>query len=155
MATTKPTLALNGKFNKEGTYVPAKNLAQVGDDWYAMRAERLRLEKEVEALKANEALARNHLIDTLPVSQATGIAGKLVRVSIVSKEKPVIDAENGGWDKLYKYIQKEAPKNPGVWSLLQKRLGEATVKEVWESGKKVPGVIAMTYKDISYSAVKG
>jgi len=43
------------------------------------------------------------------------------------------------WDEVYGYIVKNFKKNPGVFALLQKRVGEVAVKEIWEAGKEVPG----------------
>jgi len=112
-----------------------KTLAACADRLYKAQAERYELQTQAKALEAEEAALREHLIQNLPKSQATGIAGKLARVYVESKT--VVKVTD--WDALQDYILKNAKKNPGVWALLQRRPGEAAVKELWEAGKSVPG----------------
>ena len=134
MATDKPV-----KFK-----IP-KALAAVADRLYQVREERLSLQKQVDYMAAEEAALRDHLINNLPKSQATGIAGKLIRASIESRTVVVVK----DWDAVYSYILKNGKKNPGVFSLLQRRVGDATVKEMWENGKEVPGVEALKVPFVS------
>lgn len=112
-----------------------KSLAQCADKLYEVRQARLAKQKEVEAMEREEAALREHLINNLPKSQASGIAGKLARVTVESKT--VVQVED--WDKLYAYMVKQYGKNKGIFSLLQRRVGDATVKEMWQAGKDVPG----------------
>jgi hypothetical protein len=113
-----------------------KTLAGCADRLYQVRGQRLALAKQVDEMKAEENALREHLINNLPKSSATGIAGKLARASIESKT--VYSAKE--WPEVWGYIQKNAKKNPGVWGLLQKRLNEGTCKEMFEAGVRVPGV---------------
>lgn len=112
-----------------------KTLAQCADRLYEVRQQRFALQKQVEAMEREESAIREHLINTLPKSQASGIAGKVARVTV--ETKTVVSVTN--WDDLWKYVVKQYPKNPGVTSLLQRRVGEASVKEIWAAGKEVPG----------------
>jgi hypothetical protein len=112
-----------------------KSLAQCADRLYEVRQKRLALAKDVEAMEREETALREHLIANLPKSQASGIAGKIARVTIETKTVvSVID-----WDALWKYLVKQYPKNPGVISLLQRRVGDAAVKDIWANGGEVPG----------------
>jgi hypothetical protein len=112
-----------------------KTLAQCADKLYEVRQQRLALSKQVEAMEREEAALREHLIANLPKSQASGIAGKIARASV--ETKTVVQVED--WDKLYGYMVKQYGKNKGIFSLLQRRVGDATVKEMWAAGKEVPG----------------
>jgi|SRR6267378_3652796 len=111
-----------------------KNLAQAVDLYYSTREERLALAKQVAAMEENEKLLKQHLIDNIPKSNATGIAGKLARVSIV----PKVVAQVADWDKFYEYIAKNRTK--GGFALLNKAVNQKAVQEIWDAKKKVPGV---------------
>lgn len=117
-----------------------KTLGRAADKLYEIKQERLALQKEVDALKADEHTLREHIINTLPKSQASGVAGKLCQVSIVKKGVPTVR----DWDKLYKHIKKT-----GDFDLLQRRLSPPAVKERWEDQKKVPGVEQFQAVDVS------
>jgi acetyl-CoA carboxylase alpha subunit len=115
-----------------------KTLAACADRVYAIKAEKANISKKLEALQEEESILREHLIDNLPKSEATGVAGKVARATVKNKVVPQVK----DWDALYGHIVKSYKKNPGVFSLLQRRVGEAAVKEIWDSGKEVPGVSA-------------
>ncbi len=118
-----------------------KTLAACADEYYTVMQERLKLQRQVDELKKRETLLAEHLIQNLPKSDATGVAGKLARVTVVNKIRPEVE----DWDALYGYIVKQSKKDPGVWALLQRRVGDAAVQEVWNAGKEVPGVKPFTY----------
>lgn len=123
------------KAAKEKAFVPPKSLAVCADMIYELQHERYALQKQVDALAAKEKILAEHLINNLPKSDASGISGKLANVSIQPKE--VVQVED--WDALYGFILTKAKKDPGVWSLMQRRVGEASVKEMWANGATVPG----------------
>ena len=127
-----------------------KTLAACADAYYTTMQERLALQKKVDALKAQETAIAEHLIQNLPKSDATGVSGKAARVFITMKTR----AQVTNWDKFYGYILKSANKDPGAWSLLQKRVGEEAVNEIWAAGKKIPGVEPFQYPKVGYSALK-
>jgi hypothetical protein len=116
---------------------------------FTTRNQRLALDKQVESLKSREAALKEHLIQKLPKSQASGISGLLARVTIGSKTKPVA----ADWDKIHKYIAANYKKNPGVFALLQRRLGEETIQEMWKNGTKVPGIEPMDIPTVSINKV--
>lgn len=117
-----------------------KTLGACADRVHDVRRERLDLEKKVELLKAEESALREHIIATLPVSQATGVAGKRARVTVKPKEIPQVD----DWSALHKYI-----KRTGAFDLLQKRLSDGAVLDRLEDGKKLPGVSIFHTKTLS------
>lgn len=121
-----------------------KRLGACADKLYETRLARLKLQKEVEALAAEESALKEHFINTLPKSDALGVSGKLARVTIKKKEVPRVE----NWDKFYKYLQKT-----GSFELLGRRLNSAAVLERWEDGKKVPGVDHFTAVTVSMNKV--
>lgn len=130
-------------------FVLPKNMATAADRWYDVRERRLALQKEADALQAEETALKDHLIEHIPKSEATGISGKRVAVRVEQAFR--FEAED--WDAVREYVRKNAAKNPGVWSIFQKRLGEEALKEMWAAGVKVPGVKRAGYKKLSYSSL--
>lgn len=129
-------------------FKPPKKLADAADLWFSTRAERLALQKQVDALEAKEALLKSHIIDTLPASSATGIRGQLVAVVIERKDRPEVE----DYDAFCDFIVKNRKK--GAFALLNRALNAKSIKEYWDAGKAVPGINKVQYKTLSYSAVK-
>lgn len=122
-----------------------KTLALVVDKLWSIRKERLALDKQVTALKAEETTLREYLIEKLPEHDASGISGKLARVALVPKEAPrVVD-----WESFYKYVAKTKQ-----FDLLQRRLSEASICERLDDGKVIPGVELYKYNSLSVGTVK-
>lgn len=127
-----------------------KNLGAAADMWWEVRNKRLALQKEVEKLEAEEARIKAHLTENLPKNDATGVAGHLVSVHLAPKVRVTV----ANWDALYAHIVKNYKKNPGVFGLLQRRVSDTAVKEIWESGGAIDGLKAEPYLSLSYSAIK-
>lgn len=108
-----------------------KALGACADKLYELREKRLAMQKAVDEVEAEEKALKEHLIQTLPKSEAGGVAGKLCRVTIVKKKVPQVK----DWDKFYAHIKKT-----GQFDLLGRTVGAAAIKERWEAGKIVPGV---------------
>lgn len=119
-----------------------KNVAEAVDLWFAVRAYRLDEQKKVDAIKAQESRLRQYLIDNIPKSLATGVAGQLVRVQIVQKESLAIEDE----EAFMRFAHRK-----GNEDLLIERPNMRAVEERLENGKKVPGLTTRKYADISYS----
>jgi hypothetical protein len=120
-------------------FKPPKSLAVCADLLYTTKNERLAVQKTVDALEAKERILREHLISNLPKSDASGISGKVARATVENKTIVTVTS----YDDLHKYILANAKKTPGVWGLLQKRVSDATVKDLWAAKKKIPGVEPM------------
>jgi hypothetical protein len=119
--------------------IPA-TLGACADLLFKLRAARLVQDKLAADMKAQETELTNHLINTLPKSQAEGVTGKFGKVKILQKNVPQVK----DWDAFQKYILKTKD-----FSLLQRRAGDAAIKERWDSGKTVPGVEAFTVTTLS------
>lgn len=121
------------------------DLARLADEYAETKDLRLKLEKEAEEVKKKESELRQALIDNIDKSDATGVAGKKVRITIVSKKKPTVT----DWDALWTHIRRR-----GDYDLVQRRLSDTAVKARWEEGKEIPGVEAFNVLDLSVSRVK-
>ena len=77
-----------------------KNLGACADQLFKTRQKRLELQKAVDELAAEESALKEHLINTLPLSEASGVSGKLARVTINVKEI----AQVKDWEAFYKYV---------------------------------------------------
>lgn len=121
-----------------------KSLATCADMLYQTREQRLTLQTTLDELKKQESELRKHLINHLPKSDASGIAGKLARATVKMKEVP----QARDWSKVWKYIKKN-----DRFDLLQKRLSDAAVLEMWDNGKEIPGVEHFNAVTISLNKV--
>lgn len=132
-----------------------KTLAACADMAYQLRTERYAVQKKVDELQARETALCEHLINNLPKSDALGVVGKAARAVI--KEREIVDLQGDGKDKfakVYDYILKNARRDPGVWALLQRRVGEAAAKELIEAGKgKLIGAKIGTVPTVSLTKV--
>lgn len=125
---------------KEKEFKIPKALGQAADLLYETRQARLDLQKAVEELQKQETLLKEHFINTLPISQASGVSGKAGVVKVVPKE--VYQVKD--WDLFYKHV-----KRTGDFDLLQRRLADAAYKERLEAGKTVPGIEKFMTKTVS------
>jgi hypothetical protein len=115
-------------------------LAGCADMLYLKRAERLEKQKEVDEIAKHEGMLRDYIIDHLPKSQATGITGKVANARIELKKVPQIKDKIA----LQKYIMKN-----DRFDLLQNRISETAVLEMWADNKTVPGVEAFNVVKVS------
>lgn len=128
----------------EVKYKFPKALGACADKLFELRNKRLTMQKEVDAVAAEETALKNYIIENLPKSEASGVAGKLARVTVVTKQIPQVK----DWDVFYKYVKKT-----GSFDLMQKRLTDAAIKERWEAGKEVPGVEHFNAVSVSINKV--
>jgi hypothetical protein len=128
-----------------GFKIPAK-LAAVADLLYTTRQRRLDLNKHVEAMKVQEAALKDHLIDNLPKSDSTGVAGKIARAQVNTEDSPATQ----DWDAFYKHLKKT-----GQFDLMNKAINRKAIKERWAAGKEVPGIGHFEQVKISLTKVGG
>ncbi len=121
-----------------------RTLAACADRIYALKALKAAAQAKVDAIDEERKALEAHLIANLPKSDALGVSGKHARVTIVSK--PVPQAED--WLKIQAYIKKN-----GAFDLLQRRLNDAAVRERWEAGKTIPGIVAFEKTTLSINKV--
>jgi len=108
-----------------------KKFGACADLLFKTREVRLEMQKKVDELEKRESAIKNYIINTLPKSEASGVAGKYARVGINVKTVPVFEDSDLFWRKFN-------PKRD--FDLVQKRLSREAVEARWEAGKEVPGV---------------
>lgn len=121
-------------------FIIPKLLGAVVDLLYTTRQTRLLEQKDINEYKATETALKEHLIAELPKSEATGTSGKLANARITTKPVPAVE----DWDKLYEFVRKKKR-----FDLLQRRLNDEAVKEMWDRGEAVPGVGVFNAVDVS------
>lgn len=118
-----------------------KTIGRTADLFKEVAALRIKMEKEVKKVKARETELKNHMIDNLSKSEDQGAVGLLYRVQLTEKLKPKAD----DWEKIYDYIVEN-----DRFDLLQKRLGDRAVLDIFEeTGKMPPGIGKFNAIDIS------
>lgn len=132
MATSKPAFKI------------PKAIGAVADLLYETRQKRLELQKTCDELESQEKQLKEHIINTLPKSEATGAAGKLCRVTVVNDTTPQVE----DWDALYRYI-----KRTGSFELLNRALSKSAANERIEAGKAIPGVKLFPIVKVSINKV--
>lgn len=120
-----------------------KAMGACADKLYELREKRRELKRQADALEEEEKALKAHIIDNLPKSEASGVSGKVARVSVVKKTVPRVE----DWDKVYAFVKKN-----NRFDLLQRRLNDGAVAEMWEAKKQVPGV--GTFEAVSVSLNK-
>lgn len=122
-----------------------KSLAAASDLYGVTKEKRLALQKQVDEIEADEKALKEHLINNIPKSDGVGAIGKLWQTKVVTDTVPRVE----DWELFYAHIAKTRSK--GGFALLNKAVNAKSVKEVWESGKKVPGVTTFTTVKLSLS----
>lgn len=121
-----------------------KTLGACADALYTTRQERLVEQKDIKLYEEFEKRLKEHIITELPKSDSTGVSGKVANAKVISDVIPTAE----DWDKLYAYIKKN-----NRFDLLQRRLNEQAVMEMWEEGKEIPGVGRFNVLKISVTKV--
>lgn len=98
-----------------------------------IREKKAELNKMIRELEEDESMLKGHLQSRAELEQTSGFSGKTHNLTFVKDNIPQV----ADWDALYAYIVKKK-----AFHLLQKRLAEASIKEIWAENKVVPGVQA-------------
>ena len=123
-----------------------KTLGACADRLFGIKEAKGKLEAQIKTLDEEKRAIEEKLIADLPKSDAGGVLGKLCRAAITKHDVPTVK----DWDAYYAFILKHKD-----FSLLQRRVGEAAVKERWEAGEKVPGVEPFTVIKVSVTKLGG
>lgn len=85
----------------------------------------------------------DHAFEVFQNQDLEGAKGKAGQVSITRNVVPQVE-DPSAWEKVFKYIIKTKD-----FSVLQKRLGTTHVKDLWNDGKKIPGIVPYTKVGLS------
>jgi hypothetical protein len=132
---------------KTAKFVIPKKLAKVADLLYTTRQRRLEVQKQVDELAKQEGLLREHLIEHLPKSEASGVSGEVANAKVEKKTVWQV----GDWSKFQKYVQKT-----GEFDLLGRSVSQPALQARYEEAKnkmKVPGIVAFEAIKVSCTKV--
>jgi hypothetical protein len=142
-ALVEPKSADNPDMLAVGSPLP-KAIGLCADLYHDVRELRLLMEKEVAVIQARESEIREHIISNLSKSDDTGAAGKRYRAQIINKEVPKL----ADWNKFCDYVYEH-----NRFDLIQKRLGEKAVADLWEAGETIDGVEKMHVPTVSITKI--
>lgn len=101
------------------------------DSLWAKREEKRSVEAKVKVIEAEIAAIEESLMERMDKEETTKSQGTKASVSIT--QATVANVED--WEAFHSYIAKNK-----YFHLLQKRVSDPAVRELWDAGKKVPGV---------------
>lgn len=114
------------------------------DAFSAIREEKRKLEASLKTVEEKYRAAEEALMERMEKEGCDKASGKTATISITSSQSTnVID-----WDDLWKYIFKMKYTH-----LLQRRVSDPAIREILESGKKVPGTEQFTKKRLNLRAL--
>lgn len=99
-----------------------------------------KLRKQADEIKSQANDLMKEIIVGMEAEKINRVEVKMGSVGL--KSEPVFSAKD--WNKVWQYIFRKKDKN-----LLQKRLGQAHLKELLEDGVKIPGIEKMTKKTLT------
>lgn len=120
-----------------------KKLGACADLLYDLRAEKAELSRQIREIESVEKEVKEYIINNLPKSDLTGVSGAKARVSVVSKEIPVVTS----WEDLYEYIQETSN-----FHILGRRIIDKAVREIQET-EEVPGIGSFNVISVSCTKV--
>lgn len=130
---------------KPGAFKLPKTMAECADLAYQLREERLEIQRAAAAVGEKESLLREHIINNLPKSQASGISGKVANAKVETDVVPTFTDKA----KFLAHIKKT-----GDFDLMTSGMNAKAIRERWDNKKKVPGVGEHTIVKLSLTKVK-
>jgi hypothetical protein len=121
-----------------------RSLPAAADRLFTVKKERLAQQKVVDRLREEQTAIEDFIINTLPKSEASGVAGRVARAQLGKKTVPTVE----DWDKFYAFVKKN-----GAFELLQRRLNEGAASERAEAGRPVPGIGSFTRVTVSCTKI--
>ena len=110
-----------------------KTLGACVDLAYQIRADRLEIERKVDAMKKEEKELEEHIFQTFAKADIDKAGGTIATAAITRTVVPNVT----DWDQFYKYIMKTKSLD-----LLERRPSRSAFRERLDAGETVPGVEA-------------
>ena len=121
-----------------------KTIGACADRLYEIKLEKAKLAASEKALDEEKSALTEHIINTLPKSETTGVAGKQARVTVKEEDIPQIK----DWDAFWGAFNKKKD-----FDLLNKAINKSAVMARVEAGKKVAGLEMFRVKKLSLNKV--
>lgn len=103
----------------------------LADRLYTLRQARIELERQAGKMEEEEKALKKWIIDVFTRDGLTAAKGKFGSASTQEVEVPVYEDDV----KFYAYL-----KRTGDFHLLQRRLNDTAIREMWAKKKVVPGI---------------
>lgn len=110
------------------------------DQIWAAREHKRDLDAQVKEVEAKIKELEESLMERLGAEGLEKATGSKATVSVTTS----VVADVTDWDALYPYIAKMK-----YWHLMQKRVSDPGFRELWEQGKKPPGVVPFTKRKLN------
>lgn len=121
------------------------NIGAMADLYKDVETLRLSMQKAVDAVKEREVEIKGVILSALQESADTGAAGEKYRVQLVHKTR--VNAKD--WPALWAFIRQN-----DMFELLQKRLADKAVADLYEQYKQYPpGVEATEVPELSFNKI--
>lgn len=116
---------------KNAPFKLPKTMAECADLAYTLREERYEIQRRAKEVGEREAILREHIIQNLPKSQASGVSGKVANAKIEVEMVPKFTDKA----KFLAHIKKT-----GEFDLMTTGMNASAIKARWENKKQVPGI---------------
>lgn len=113
--------------------------------WRKKREERIELQKQVDALEAEEKALQQQVIEALQRARNKSVSNGDRLFQIVTTNEPQVD----DWNVLYKHIL-----STGHFELLHRRINSKAIKERWDEEEKIPGIGSIPVTKLSDTKAK-
>lgn len=123
---------------------PTLTLGAAADKIWTLREEKRALDKQVNVLKADLEELETTIFGLLDAQDSRKAEGKKASISI--NESVVGNVED--WASFWPYIAKNK-----FWHLVQKRVSDPGLRELWALGKKTPGAVPFTKRTLSITSL--
>jgi hypothetical protein len=117
-----------------------EKLGACADLLHKLRAQKAKEAKKVAAIDEKIKAVKKHLIEKLEEQGADGVAGRSAKVGIVTK----VVGSVKDWERFWKYLHRTKHHH-----LMQRRVSNTALREMWADGKKIPGVERFPITDLS------
>ena len=122
-----------------GSPLPA-SLGGCADLLHDVRALRLEMQRQTDAIEIREKEIRNHIIDNVSATEPGAVGQRFIAKVVTTPEPAVQD-----WGVFYSWVRKN-----DRFDCLQKRLAEKAVKETCAAeGRLLPGLQIINVKTVS------
>lgn len=101
------------------------------DSLWAKREEKREAEAKVKVIEAEIAAIEEVLMDRMDKEETSKSQGTKASVSITT----AVVANVEDWESFWPYVAKNK-----FFHLIQKRVSDPAMRELWDAGKKIPGV---------------
>ena len=121
-----------------------KTIGRCADAYKEVSDLRLAMQKEVDTVKKRETEINEHILENLSASDDTGASGLKYKAQI----KTSVDPSATDWEAIHDFVYEN-----DRFDILGKKLNKKAIEELWDAGKKVPGVVKINVKKVSITKI--